>query len=259
MHDDGRRFIPPHTSRRPAHWQAPTDGDLENLEAGYRRGLLPVHAALLHQPMPGLAPGSPEAKQVGEHLYEMARQEAAVDRYFAGLAAPQAGVLARACIFDPRVEVEDSTPIGEFRCVVNPTVEPVGEELVSMIEACLSTGPIKGWVQRHAQVRLRGFTPGGEPIDEVLRGVGARVVQHEADHLDGILFPERIPDDDLLWASVEQLPQFIQYVRAHRRGETPPWDTHTPRDQWQAIRAGLAVFGALADPYSDSSGKGVAP
>jgi hypothetical protein len=74
------------------------------------------------------------------------------------------------------------------------------------------------------------------------------VIQHEADHLDGVEFPQRIADDyDLLWASVEQLEQFTEYARAHRRGEKPPWNIRMPRDQWDALRAGLAVFGSLAD------------
>lgn len=247
---DGRRFIPPVTVRWPVHWRVPTTADLENLEAGYRRGLVPAHTPLLHQPMPPLTVGTGEAKEVAERLYEAARRESeAGNGTMVGLAAPQIGVRARAFLFDPRQDVTDPwPPVDELRCVINPTVELVGDDLVREMEGCLSAGRIRGWVSRAAWVRLCGFTPTGDPIDEVHTGLAARVVQHETDHLDGILFPQRIADDyDLLWASADQDDQFLAYVRAKRRGETPHWNTRTPRDQWDAIRDGLGVFGSLAE------------
>lgn len=65
---------------------------------------------------------------------------------------------------------------------------------------------------------------------------------------DGILFPDRITDDDdLLWASAEHDEQFLSYVRACRRGEGLPWNDRLPRDQWEAIREGLPVFGHLGE------------
>jgi peptide deformylase len=248
---DRRRFIPPTTGRWPVRWRVPTGADLEHLAAGYRRGLIPAHVPLLHEPVPPLTVGSADAKDVAERLYEAARREVdAAAGQMVGLAAPQVGIPARAFLFDPR---EDPTagalPVEALRCVLNPTVEPVGDDLIREVEGCLSIPPVKGWVRRAARVRLRGFTPVGEPIDEEHRFWAARVIQHEADHLDGVEFPQRIADDyDLLWASVEQREQFTEYARAHRRGEKPPWNIRMPRDQWDAIRAGLAVFGALANP-----------
>lgn len=246
---DGRRLIPPVTGRWPISWQVPTAADLEGLEAGYQRGLLPAHAPLLHQPMPPLAVGSGEAKEVAERLYEAARRESEAGKgTMVGLAAPQIGIRARAFLFDPREDVTDPwPPVEDLRCVINPTVELIGDDLVREMEACLSAGRICGWVNRAARVRLRGFTPTGDPIEEVHAGLAARVVQHETDHLDGILFPQRISDDhDLLWSSAEQDEQFLTYVRAKRHGETPHWNTRLPRDQWEAIRNGTAVFGSLA-------------
>lgn len=251
---DGRRFVPPVTGRWPVHWRVPTTAVLEALEAGYRRGLVPAHTSLLHEPVPPLAVGSADAKQVAERLYEAARRQAkAGNKRMVGLAAPQVGVPARAFLFDPREDVTDPwPPVEELRCIINPAVSPIGHELIREMEGCLSTGPIKGWVQRAARVRLRGHTADGEPIDEEHAGLAALVAQHETDHLDGTLFPQRITDDyDLLWASTEQVEQFTEYARAHRRGEKPPWNTRTPRDQWDAIRGGLAVFGSLADPCHD--------
>lgn len=252
---DARPFLPPATGRWPIYWRVPTPADLDGLEAGYRRGLLPAHAPLLHQRMPALVPASGEAKEVAGRLYEAARREVEADEHMVGLAAPQVGVRARAFVFDPRQDVTQPRPSAdELRCVVNPTVELVGDDLLREMEGCLSAGRIRGWVNRAARVRLGGFTPTGDPIDEVHTGMAARVVQHETDHLDGILFPQRITDDyDLLWASAEQDDQFLAYVRAKRRGETPHWNTRLPRDQWEAIRTGVAVFGSLPEPASEAS------
>jgi len=246
---DDRRFTPPDTARWPARWQTPTVADLARLEAGYRRGLLPVHVRLLHELVPPLAVGSAEAAHVAERLSVAARREAdAAQGHMVGLAAPQVGIPARALLFDPRVDpAGGALPADDLRCVVNPEVEPIGDDLIREIEGCLSTGPIKGWVQRATRVRLRGHTPHGEPIDEVHTGLAAIVIQHEVDHLDGILFPQRISEDlDLLWVCTEHVQRFTEYARAHRRGETPEWKTRTPRDQWDAIRAGLAVLGSLS-------------
>jgi peptide deformylase len=245
------RFIPPATGRWPVRWRVPTAVDLEAIEAGYRRGLIPAHLPVLHEPAPPLKPGSADATEVAERLYKAARREAdaAQGHAMVGLAAPQVGIPARAFLFDPREDsATDKPPVDQLRCVINPTVDAVTDKLIREVEGCLSIPPIKGWVQRTARVRLRGYTPDGELIDEDHAGLAARVVQHEADHLDGIEFPQRIADDyDLLWASVEQVEAFTAYARAHRRGEKPPWNIRTPRDQWDAIRAGLAVFGSLAD------------
>lgn len=249
--NDAASFVPPATGRWPIHWRVPTPADLEAVEAGYRRGLLPAHAPLLHQRMPALVPGSGEAKEAAERLYEAARRESeAGNTTMVGLAAPQVGLNARAFLFDPRQEVTEPWPaVDELRCVVNPTVEPLGGDRVHEVEGCLSAGRIRGWVTRAARVRLRGYAPTGEPVDEVHTGLAARVLQHETDHLDGILFPQRVGNDsDLLWASTHQDEEFRAYVRAKRDGETPPWNTLLPRDQWEAIRTGLAVFGTLTSP-----------
>jgi peptide deformylase len=210
--------------------------------------LLPVHASLLHQVAPPLQVGAVEAVEVAEQLYEAARRQADDgERRMVGLAAPQIGVAARAFLFDPRESPGSPWPlVEELRCVVNPTVEPIGDAVVKDMEGCLSTGRIRGWVQRAARVRVCGYTPTGDPINEVHTGLAARVLQHEADHLDGVLFPSQLTDgEDLLWSSVEQDEQFIAYVRAHRQGDSQPWPTRLPRDQWDAARAGLPILGGL--------------
>lgn len=242
------RFTPPDPRRWPTNWQILTSADLQEAEARYRRGLLPVHASLLYQVAPSLEVGTAEAVEVAEQLYAAAgRQADDGEGRMVGLAAPQIGIAARAFLFDPRESPGSPwPPVEELRCVVNPTVEPIGDHIVKDMEGCLSTGRIRGWVQRAARVRVRGYTPAGDPINEVHTGLAARVLQHEADHLNGILFPSQIADDeDVLWSSVEQDEQFIAYVRAHRQGDSHPWPTRLPRDQWEAARAGLPILGGL--------------
>ncbi|MFF9275730.1 peptide deformylase [Streptomyces griseosporeus] len=114
-----------------------------------------------------------------------------------GLAAPQVGVALRIAV------VEDPAPVPEevrvargrvplpFRVLVNPSYEPVGPARAAFFEGCLS---VPGWqavVARHAEVRLRGEDEQGRALDEVVAGWPARIVQHETDHLDGVLYLDR--------------------------------------------------------------------
>jgi peptide deformylase len=78
--------------------------------------------------------------------------------------------------------------------LINPKLEPIGEELESGWEGCLSVPGMRGWVPRYQQLHYRGVDEQGRAIDRQVRGFHARVVQHEVDHLDGILYPMRITD-----------------------------------------------------------------
>ena len=75
--------------------------------------------------------------------------------------------------------------------------EPLGEDLTEDWEGCLSVPGLRGLVPRHRRIRYRGFDAAGVPIDRIVSGFHARVVQHECDHLDGMLYPRRIRD--LCW------------------------------------------------------------
>jgi peptide deformylase len=113
----------------------------------------------------------------------------------AGLAAPQIGVGLRVVIFgfeaNPRYPEEDSVP---FTVLINPELTPLGEAQVEDWEGCLSVPGMRGLVPRYRELRYRGFDAAGTPIDRKVRDFHARVVQHEVDHLDGILYPRRIRD-----------------------------------------------------------------
>lgn len=113
----------------------------------------------------------------------------------AGLAAPQIGVPLRVVIFgfdrNPRYPQAEAVP---FTILCNPVLTPLGNELEEGWEGCLSVPGMRGLVPRHRRLRYEGFDERGEPIAREVADFHARVVQHETDHLDGILYPMRIRD-----------------------------------------------------------------
>jgi len=113
----------------------------------------------------------------------------------AGLAAPQIGVGLRVVIFgvhaNPRYPDVEEVP---DTVLINPVLEPLAEEKEEGWEGCLSVPGMRGWVPRYTHLRYRGFDALGTPFDRQVSGFHARVVQHEVDHLDGILYPMRIRD-----------------------------------------------------------------
>ena len=113
----------------------------------------------------------------------------------AGLAAPQIGVPLRLVIFggEKSVRYPDSEDI-PFTILMNPLIEAVDEELTESWEGCLSVPGMRGLVPRHSRIRYTGIDEHGEAIDRTVSDFHAIVVQHECDHLDGILYPMRMPD-----------------------------------------------------------------
>lgn len=117
------------------------------------------------------------------------------DRNGAGLAAPQIGVDLRVVIFgyDRNPRYPDAPPV-PATVLVNPVIEPLSDEVEEGWEGCLSVPGLRGRVPRLARIRYRGVDASGTPIDRIAEGFHARVVQHECDHLDGVLYPRRIVD-----------------------------------------------------------------
>lgn len=113
----------------------------------------------------------------------------------AGLAAPQIGVSARVVIFgggaSSRYPDADAVP---YTVLVNPKLRALRGGRESEWEGCLSVPGMRGLVPRYRRLRYRGFDQWGRPIDRTVSGFHARVVQHEVDHLDGVLYPTRIKD-----------------------------------------------------------------
>ncbi|HJX57923.1 MAG TPA: peptide deformylase [Thiobacillus sp.] len=113
----------------------------------------------------------------------------------AGLAAPQIGVGLQVVIFEveanPRYPDAESVP---FTVLINPVLTPLSDAMEEGWEGCLSVPGMRGLVPRHTDLRYQGFDAAGQPIDRSVSGFHARVVQHEVDHLHGILYPMRIRD-----------------------------------------------------------------
>ena len=113
----------------------------------------------------------------------------------AGLAAPQIGVGLRVVIFgvksNPRYPQVEEVP---DTVLINPLLEPLGGEQEEDWEGCLSVPGMRGVVPRFRQLRYAGFDDPGRLFERTVEGFHARVVQHECDHLDGILYPMRIRD-----------------------------------------------------------------
>lgn len=113
----------------------------------------------------------------------------------AGIAAPQIAVNQRVVIFggfkSPRYPDADEVP---YTVLINPVLEPLADDMEDGWEGCLSVPGMRGVVPRYTRLRYRGFDQYGKPIDRTVSGFHARVVQHECDHLDGILYPMRIRD-----------------------------------------------------------------
>lgn len=131
----------------------------------------------------------------------------------AGIAAPQIGVSARVVIF----ELKDNpryphlTPV-PYTVLVNPLLTPLTRDEDEGWEGCLSVPGLRGLVPRFTHLRYQGFDLNGTPIDRTVDGFHARVVQHEVDHLDGILFPQRVRDlrdfgfEDVLAGQMTPMP-----------------------------------------------------
>jgi peptide deformylase len=113
----------------------------------------------------------------------------------AGLAAPQIGVLLRVVVFgvraNPRYPDVDEVP---DTVLINPVLTPLASDVEEGWEGCLSVPGMRGWVPRYAKLKYTGYDEHGKRFVREVSGFHARVVQHECDHLDGILYPMRIKD-----------------------------------------------------------------
>ena len=142
----------------------------------------------------------PTAPVVARLIADMA--ETMADAPGVGLAAPQVHVPLRVVVFYvPRRRAADpSAPEGSpagpvpLTALINPTIERLAEEMEDDWEACLSIPGLTGLVPRFRRIRYSGFAPSGQLVERVAEGFHARVVQHECDHLDGILYPQRMAE-----------------------------------------------------------------
>jgi peptide deformylase len=145
---------------------------------------------LLQVSEPVTAFGTPELLRL---LQDLQDTMAALDG--AGIAAPQIGVLKRVVIFgsEQNPRYPDAEPV-PFTVLCNPVIVPLSDAIEDGWEGCLSVPGLRGLVPRWKHVRYSGCDQFGVPFEREVTGFHARVVQHECDHLDGILYPRRIRD-----------------------------------------------------------------
>ena len=134
--------------------------------------------------------GTPELRTLLDDM-----RETMIAAHGAGLAAPQIGVLLRVVIFgfEHSQRYPDAEPV-PYTELINPVLTPIGDAMEEGWEGCLSVPGLRGRVARYTRLHYTGFDPEGRPIERDATGFHARVVQHECDHLDGILYPARIRD-----------------------------------------------------------------
>ncbi|HFS5637824.1 TPA: peptide deformylase [Legionella bozemanae] len=142
------------------------------------------------EPIPDELFGTPELKQMEQTLFEMLKAENGL-----GLAAPQIGISKRALVFGmDQHPVHTHLPAIPFTILFNPSYEPISDECVEDYEGCLSVGQLRGKVSRYKHIRYRGYDTAGHLIEREASDLHARVLQHEYDHLDGIIFLDKITD-----------------------------------------------------------------
>jgi len=135
----------------------------------------------------------------------------------AGIAANQVGEALRVCVIEvgdnPRYPYKPRIPL---TVLVNPRLEPLGEERFENYEGCLSVPGLRGVVSRHAGIRVRAWDREGNELVREVWGLSAGTYQHECDHLDGVLFVDRVSDPRTLctWEAFERHHRdaFVEYV-----------------------------------------------
>ena len=185
------------------------------------------HPVLKRVAQPIDDPGAPEVRRLVNDMLDTLE-----DAGGTGLAAPQVHVPRRLVLFyvsaeraqpengreNGREDGEDAPDDPEevpLTVLINPLVEPLGEDMVTAWEACLSLPDLAGQVPRHKAVRYRGLDLDGQEIVREARGFHARVIQHECDHLDGVLYPQRMTDlSTLTFASELKARAQVEVVEA---------------------------------------------
>ena len=148
------------------------------------------HPVLRRRAAPIPNPTAPDVRRLAEDMIETM-----LDAQGIGLAAPQVHVGRRLVVLrvPPDRTQSGEEPVG-ISVLVNPEIEFVDGELLAGWEGCLSIPGLRGLVPRHARLRWRGFDLAGRAVSGEAGGMHARVLQHEVDHLDGILYLDRMPD-----------------------------------------------------------------
>jgi len=161
------------------------------------------HPVLRTPAKPVENPTDPEIQRLISDMVETME-----DANGAGLAAPQVHVPLRLVIFHVPGELSEGESVS-LTVLINPVIEPLDEEMSEGIEGCLSLPGMAGRVPRYQNIRYSGLDAAGNRIEREASGFHARVVQHECDHLDGILYPQRM-DDLSSFGYVEEMQKALK-------------------------------------------------
>ncbi len=159
-------------------------------------------------------PTAPEIDRLAAQMIETMHDAQGV-----GLAAPQVHVSQRLIVFfapPGRSSSDDEAEIAPLTVLINPVIEPLSDEKADGWEGCLSIPGLTGRVPRYTHIGYRGVGTDGKPVEREAKGFHARVIQHELDHLDGILYPDRMASMDTLMFDTERVH--------HREDENGPED-----------------------------------
>lgn len=146
------------------------------------------HPVLVQRAEPVPDPTAPEIRRLAADMIETMMDAPGV-----GLAAPQVHIPLRLFVLYLPAERTGEPDIGPM-VVINPSFEPLDDEMAPRWEGCLSIPGLRAAVPRHVRIRYRGVDTNGAPVGGEVDGLHANVVQHEYDHLDGILYPMRVTD-----------------------------------------------------------------
>lgn len=152
------------------------------------------------EPVPTTEIRSKEIKKLLRDMFETMEAAGGL-----GLAAPQVGVLKRIVVvgFDRSDRYPEVTDGIEQKILINPEIERLTEKAEGFWEGCLSVPDMRGFVERPRKIRLKWFDENEEPHDEIIEGFDAVVYQHECDHLDGVLYVDRLKDPRLFGYNAE--------------------------------------------------------
>jgi peptide deformylase len=182
-----------------------------------RREIVEIGHPVLRERARELTPAELRSDEVQRLIDDMIETMRAAEG--AGLAANQVGETARVAVVEvrpgnPRYPYKPPVPL---TVIVNPVIEPLDDELEWINEGCLSVPNLRGEVPRHVNVRVRYLDRDGVEHDEIRRGLTAGTFQHELDHLDGVLFVDRVADPSTLstWEQFERFhrDEFVERAR----------------------------------------------
>lgn len=155
-------------------------------------------------------------------------------RQVVGLAAPQVGIGKRVILID--LTANGTKQKQNLLAVINPRITEKSEDVVPGREGCWSCGNICGNVERSRTVTLEGLDRDGEKVKLELTDFVARIAQHESDHLDGVRFPDRIPESEpekLHWVEPSEFDDY--------RSNWANWSNICPRERWMQLKSGIST------------------